>query len=218
MLRGNIGLAVGCLLIFSGQVDLEASAEFIPGEILLRFATETEDLEVVKTARQAAPVDLKLLAPVLFRLSQLTGVPLKVSSIGGGLWMLLSVDHPRLEEQIGAVLAQREEVEKVDKSGGPPTGSVGSRPSPRWRITFATNTFGSEAVRRKLDEGSAQCFDVLLEKLSKDLKLPVRASVEKERTVEFRLDLNQLTLQLIERLKALPEVESAQPNYILTLQ
>ena len=127
--------------------------------------------------------------------------------------MLLSVDHPQLHEQIGTVLARREGVEKVAQSVSPATGAVGSRPAPRWRITFAASSLGSEAVRRKLEESNGRCFDLLVERLGADLRLPFQASAEKERTIEFRLDLTQLTLQLIERLKALPEVESAQPNY-----
>ena len=55
----------------------------------------------------------------------------------------------------------------------------------------------------------------LVASLERELGLPLKGEVSRNGRLALQVNLEALTLSLVERLKALPEVESVQPNFLL---
>src|SRR3990172_5268806 len=73
-----------------------------------------------------------------------------------------------------------------------------------------------------LSVGGEKLTDQLLEKLRGRESVaegqPLQGEVDEDATAVAQIDLAALTLKLSEQLKALADIESAQPNYILRIQ
>lgn len=164
------------------------------------------------------PPDLGALGLVIDRLQAEAGIPVRAKQLTGGNWVVLSVNGDRLLGQLVTQLRTRENVAKADVSPEEP-GAHGGLSSPKKLVvTFVPGSPESEAVAQKFADAGDDRFAQLIRELEKDLDLPLRGEVNDEAAVVVHIDLKALTSVLVERLKALPDIESAQPNYILTIR
>jgi hypothetical protein len=191
---------------------------FVPGEVLVKFIPGTAGSAAVAQASRVTPPDLGILAPVIQRFQAATGVPLKAKQVTGGQWILVSVDGERLTDQMVTRLRGRVNVAEVqatpDPSGGP-----GDSPGSRGIVVrFSAGSAEAEAIAQKQKDGDAPAFSALIRALEKDVGLSLTGEAGADTTLLLHIDLGMLTLKLSEQLKALADIESAQPNYLLRIQ
>lgn len=193
-------------------------SQFVPGEILVRFVPGTDGSAAVTRASQVNPPDLEVLAPVISRLQAKTGIPLRAVQVMGGDWFRLSVDGDRLTDQLVKRLRTRDNVAEVRVSPEQPEAAMGVSVPKKLAIRFSPGSAESEAVTQKHADATDVRFAQLMRELGRDLDLPVKGEVSEQGEALVQIDLRALTPILADRLKALSDIESAQPNYILTIK
>lgn len=169
---------------------------FVPGQVMAKFVVGSEAHTVVTRAAERQPLDLTGLVPIADRLGAGVGVPLRPSSITSGHFCVLAVDAERLEDQLARRLTARERVEHVEVVEDTAAIAVS--------VAFAA---GSEESRMRPAR--------LVALLERELGLPLKGAALENSRLALQVNLEALTLSLVERLKALPEIESVQPNFIV---
>lgn len=191
------------------------SPPFIPGEVLVKFVPGSEGSRAVS---QTSPSHLGALGPVVNSLQTKTGIPLKAKQVTGGKWVVLSIDSDRLTDQVVSQLRRRERVTVVEVSPEKPDAPVGFSLPKKLVITFAPGSPESEAVAQAITDAGDDRFAQLIRDLERDFDLPLKGDATGDAKALVQIDLKTLTPILVERLKALCDIDSAQPNYILTIQ
>jgi hypothetical protein len=203
--------------VFLASVTSPPPRQFVPGEVLVKFSPGTKESASVAKANEVSPPDLAALNPAIEALEAGVGVPLKPKQLSSASWLLLEVRLVALTKQVVQQLRTRKNIEEVRiapcKLGAPAPG-----PSGGLVIEFEPASPEAEAVMQKLSKRGGETFDRLISALEGYVDLPLEAKAIGEDAVSARIDLKALTLILVKRLKALEEIESAQPNYILTLK
>jgi hypothetical protein len=191
---------------------------FVPGEVLVKFAPGTEASAAVMRAGRLSPPDLEALAPPVTTLQAKTGLPLRAKQVTGGQWVLLAVDGEKLVERLAEQLRGRANVADVRLS---PDSSEGDGEAPGSRgivVRFSAGSAEAHTVAQKRSGGVGDRFAQLVRALGKDVALPLKGEATADATLLLHVELRTLTLMLSEQLKALADVESAEPNYIMTIR
>ncbi len=213
IMTGLLGLVLSALLLGNAPPP-----RFVPGEVLVKFVPGTEGSAAVIRASRTSPPDFGVLAPVIQRFQAATGVPLKAKQVTGGQWILVSVDGERLTDELVTRLRGRANVAEVRPTPDP---SGGTRDASRSRgivVRFSAGSAEAEAITQKWSRGDDTPVSQLVRALEKDVGLSLRGEATADTTLLLHVDLGMLTLKLSEQLKALADIESAQPNYILRIQ
>lgn len=182
-------VALLCVLLMVANLMAQAP-QFVPGQVMTKFVAGSEASAVVMRA------DLTALVPIADRLGASVGVPLRPSSITSGHFCVLAVDAERLEDQLARRLTARERVEHVEVVEDTAAIAVS--------VAFAA---GSEESRMRPAR--------LVALLERELGLPLKGAALENSRLALQVNLEALTLSLVERLKTLPEIESVQPNFIV---
>lgn len=182
-------VALLCVLLMVANLTAQAP-QFVPGQVMTKFVAGSEASAVVMRA------DLTALVPIADRLGAGVGVPLRPSSITSGHFCVLAVDAERLEDQLARRLTARERVERVEVVEDTAAIAVS--------VAFAA---GSEESRMRPAR--------LVALLERELGLPLKGAALENSRLALQVNLEALTLSLVERLKTLPEIESVQPNFIV---
>jgi hypothetical protein len=152
------------------------------------------------------------------RFQAATAVPLKAKQVTGGQWILIAVDGERLTEELVTRLRARANVADVRPTPDPSGGTPDPSRSRGIVVRFSAGSTEAEAIARKWSGGDDAPFSTLVRALEKDVGLSLKGEATAETTLLLHVDLGMLTLKLSEQLKALADIESAQPNYILRIQ
>ena len=207
-----LGMIIHVFLFATPQGTL---APFVPGEILVRFAPASEGAEAVARTVRVSPLDLKALDSVIDNLETAANVPMSVKQLSSGDWVVLAVDSDRLTERAAHQLRERRTVAGVQVSPYEPEASAPGTFPKKLIISFVPGTQEAEAISQKLAQTDETAFAQLTADLIKELDLPLTAKATDAATIQVQIDLKALTMTLVERLKALPDIEAAQPNFIL---
>lgn len=210
-----LGLVLPGILLGTSPVS---SPRFVPGEVLVKFVPGSDGGAAVIQASRVSPPDLGALAQVIDRLQAKVNIPLRAKQVMGGQWVLLSVGGEKLTDQLPEKLRGRKNVAGVQPSAGKPEAHANVSLPKKLVIRFSPGSAESQAVARKLADPNDMGFSHLLRDLEKAVGLPLQGEVDEDATAVVQIDLAALTLKLSEQLKALADVESAQPNYILRIQ
>lgn len=196
--RGNrVTRALPCVMVPVMAATLSAqSPRFVPGEVIAKFVPGSEASAVVARVAEREPLELTGLRPIAERLAEGVGVPLRPSGLNSGHFCVFSVDTDRLKDRLVRQLRARQRVERVEIAPDTATITVS--------VAFSA---GSEESRMRPAR--------LVASLERELGLPLNGEVLQDGRVALQVNLEALTLSLVERLKALPDVESVQPNFIL---
>ena len=199
-------LVLGALVSVFGT-SASQPADFVPGEILVRFTRGSEGSAAVDRASTATPPTLDALASVIQGLQNETGIPLRAKKLQAGGWVLLEVDSEKLATELFSRISRAEVAVEV---------KTGSR---SWVIIrFAAESSEYIAVQEKVRSGGDVEFNDLIRNLESETGLPLVAKPGESGELELRVDLRELTSTLVLRLKSLCGVESAQPNFLLTIR
>lgn len=172
------------------------SPRFVPGQVVARFVPGSEASAIVQRAAGRQPPDLTGLTPLADRLGQGAGVPLKASALGGGHFCTFSLDLRELGDRLARRLRERQRVERVEIA--PDTAAIA--------LTVAFSP-GSEESR--MSPGG------LIPALERELGVPLTGEASGRGRIALHVNLEALTLSLVERVKTLPDIESAQPNFVM---
>jgi hypothetical protein len=164
--------------------------------VLAKFVPGSEASVLVVRAAEQQPVDLTALEPLADQLGQGAGVPLKPSALGSGHFCTFSLDLRELGDRLARRLRERQRVERVEMA--PDTATI--------TLTVAFSP-GSEESRMRPAR--------LVSSLERELGVPLTGEASGRGRVVLHVNLEALTLSLVERVKALPDVQSAQPNFVM---
>lgn len=178
---------------------------FVPGEALIRFAPGTEGHKAAERSARSDPPDLELLAGPVQALGELAGTPLRPARLSGGGWLVVRVPIDELTRRTTDRLAG---CRRVARATGEP--AVSGKAVTRVAFRDGTPEAGL-LIRASRPDGKAP-LDSLVGHIARRIDTPLKGAVSgKELLVE--VDLDALTLRLVDRLKAMPGIGAAQPNY-----
>ncbi|MCI0483290.1 MAG: hypothetical protein L0Y78_01775 [candidate division NC10 bacterium] len=213
VLTGLLILALSALLLGNAPPP-----RFVPGEVLVKFVSGTEGSATVTRASRTSPPDLGVLAPVIQRFQSATGVPLKAKQVTGGQWILVSVDEQKLSDELVTRLRGRANAVEVRLTPDPSDGAREASRSKGIVVRFSAGSAEAEAIAQKRSGAGDAPFSALVRALENDVGLPLKGEATADTTLLLHVDFRTLTLKLSDQLKALADIESAQPNYILRIQ
>lgn len=177
---------------------------YTPGEVMLRFAAESEGRAVVVRSMEADPADLSALAFVVTALGARSGVPLRATRLGSGHWLTVAIDSVALVDRVHAQLRARENIDDVTRRGEAP------------RLLVRLTAGSAEAAAASQAVGGAMGpLERVVSALEREVGVPLTTASIGRDTIAVDVDMQALTMAVVERMKALPEIEEAQPNYIM---
>jgi len=192
------------------------NAQFVPGEVMVKFRNETEPNQLLSRAIQSSPPDIEILASVASLLSGKVGIPLKVKQILSGGWILLAVDVDKLVDESVTKLRKREAITDVQLKAGE-SKSVGAPEVKGIDVTFRSGSSEYETVEKILAGKAGDSFARLIQALAKILDLPLQGRVDSRAHLILQVDLRKLTVAVDKRLRDLSEIiDSVQLNYVST--
>jgi hypothetical protein len=188
---------------------------FAPGEVLVRFAPGTPGSEAAAQAARSDPPTYGAFQPVTDRLHDDLGVPLNAVRLSAGGWVVLAVNGDALGQRLAARAAARANVVGAEVAPAEPPRPAGGVSAPGIRVRFRSGTAEAQAVAARLADARDERLAAVVGSLETDLGVSFTAEAAAPETLVLKVDLRALTLNLVERIKQLPGVEAAQPNYVL---
>jgi hypothetical protein len=184
----------------AGWADDRPQRPIVPGDVIMTFKPQTEGDRLLRLATES-PADAEAaLDSLALDLGNKVGVPLLIKQRLSGHRLLLGINCAALEELVAAQLHSQRAVAKIEiqprssrtcpPSNAPPTLIVEWEP-------------GGPATQ---------------EDWSGTVTVPHSLRRDDHTRLIVELDVPTLTLALVDRLKHLPDVDSAQPNYVMTIR
>jgi len=178
---------------------------FVPGEVMIRFALGSEGRRATRLGAAASPPSLAALAGPVVALGKQVNTPLQAARLSGGEWLLLRVPMDELARHTASRLARCRWVSRATPVPGDSTRAA-------VRLTFQEASAEARLLARAGQPGGSAHLDSLVNHIGRRISTPLTGAVSGDGLL-VEVDLDALTLQLVERLKGLAEIESAQPNY-----
>lgn len=187
---------------------------FVVGEVMVKFVPGSQgDAGVVKVLRDS-PGDLKPLESAIAVLQGRLRLPFTPVRLSGGNWVLLRLDAEQLAEQVVNRIRQWESISSIQPLPAKAAQAVAFRglviefapTSPEFRVVAKSNP-GEPALVQLVNQlaFTAEC----------PLKL---VAVQEHRFLLVEIDLAALTMQAVEKLKTVEDIENAQPNFMVGLR
>ncbi len=192
----------------------EPSGDFVPGEIMVRFAPGSEADKSVSEVSQQTPLRLETLAPVVETLEARTGFPLNVTQITSGNWVVLKVDVDRLNGRILDRLRGHQNVAQARLTDDEKQ-FIGYSPPKKIAVKFESGSAEAKTVSDRLRDPGKSTFNKLVSTLEQKVESPLRCEATQQEELLVQIDLKSLTLTLQERLKSLPSVKFTQLNHVM---
>lgn len=211
--------ALNCILLPLLLIGGAVPAPLVPGEILIRFAAGSAGAVAAGEALRSSPPDLGRLGPAVEALHAQTGIPLQAVRCAGGNDVLVRVDAARLSEQTAARLRAAANVARVELQPDPAPGRVlGGVRTPGFLAAFEAGSPQAGCISKTGGEAFDQERCNPTPELSEQVGVPLKGRVHDDGRLLIEIDMAALTRVLVERLKTLPDIESAQPNFIMGIR
>lgn len=195
-----------------------ATAQYVPGEAIVKFVEGTEGSKTIAQVSQSSSSDLRPLTPTIQALQSKVGIPLQATQITSGQRVVLSVELDALINSIVEKLGARQNVALAQVLSSD-LDQPRLFPLPKSiAVAFLPDSLESDLIAHHAENPSDSRFGKMVAKIERDIGIPLSVETSGENTILLRVDVQKLTMVLIERLQRLAEVESAQPNFISTFQ
>lgn len=192
--------------------------QFVPGQLIVKFDQGTEGSKAVDKVIQSSPLDFHTLTPIIDHLQSETGIPLEVTQITSGQRIVLNVKSGVLTDRVAEQFTTGPNVADVEVIPRD-SSNHGQIPSTKTIVvTFTQDSPESTAILRRTENASDPRFLKMVSELEKFIGLPLTGEVYEADKALLQINLQKLTMILIERLQQLPYIESAQPNYIMRIR
>ncbi len=188
--------------------SIMTSQNFVVGEVLFKFAGGTEGGAAVEKSLQTSPPDLSAISQVLNALQAEVEIPVKPVRLASGGWILVTIDAHQVARRAAEKLRSCDEVASValvDMKSRPDLREAASN---ALLVEFARQPASPESRGPRMQDSE----------ISAKLGLPIVVSHREKNQVLIEIDWKELTLILVERLKAIRDVEAAQPNFVLGIR
>ena len=193
----------------------ESEANFVPGEVMVKFVSGSDAEKAVREMSRKSPLRLDEFVPVVRHLEASARIPLTVSQVTSGNWLVLKIDSETLSRGLADRLREYQNVAEAELLGEDRK-PVGYMPPKKIAVKFAPGSQEAKTISEKLTNRDEGDFGTLMSKLQQRAESPLKAEVTAQNGLLLQVDLTSLTLTLQDRLRSLPSVESTQLNYVMT--
>ena len=196
--------ALGTLLALAA---LGGEPRFVPGEVIVAFKRDTEPGGITSALAKGEAAAQGRLDAYVATLSSRLGIPLKTKRVGSGGDVLMEVDRRELSSRLISQLRLDSRV----------VGAAPAEVGEEVRVQFGPGSREAREVA-KAPVGKPErevALPEITRSLAKDLGLALTSRITPKREFLVAVDARALTLSLVERLRALPEVEYTQPNFLV---
>ena len=197
---------------------LVVSAQFVPGQVIVKFVQGTEASTAVDKAMMTNPLDFHSLTPIMNTLQSETNLPLKVTQITGGKRIVLTLEGELLIDRMVGQLTPRPNVTAVEVIPRDPSKQGHALSSKTIVVTFKQDSPESKAIHGGVENASDPRFRKFVSELESFIDIPITVKANEPDKVILQINPQKLTVLLVERLQKLTEIESAQPNFILGIR
>lgn len=209
------GFALICslylLLPLASRGEDRPPRPILAGDIIIAFKPGTDAEDRLRQATRTGADPTRTLAPIISDLERTAGVPLLVKQLLGGQRVLLAIDCGTLLERLADHLRGLSSVAKVESPIIPAAECF--RPG---RLQILTMEFKLDSEEhRALVLSQGQVPPALREALARAVDVPHGLRRDEQARVVVTLDGPALTFRTVDRLKTIPELDSAQPNYLM---
>jgi hypothetical protein len=191
------------LLLFASQggwADDRPQRPIIPGDVIVTFKPQTEGDRLLRRATES-PADAEAaLDSLALTLGNKVGVPLLIKQRPSGHRLLLGINCAALETLVAEQLRSQRAVAKIDIQARSSRACSPSNSPPTLIVEWASGGPDTQ------------------EDLSGTVTVPHSLGRDDRARLIVELDVPTLTLTLVDRLKHLPDLDSAQPNYVMTIR
>jgi len=191
------------------------SANFVPGEVVVKFIPGSEAAMRVREVSQQTPIRLEALEPVVEQLKARTELPLVVTQLTSGDWVVLKIDVEPLSRGVADRLRGYQNVAQAEVIGEERQ-YIGYSAPKKIAVTFVPGTLEARTVSETLTDKGGSNFSNLVSRLQQRAASPLKAEVTEQEGLVLQVDLKSLTLTLQDRLHSLPFIESTQLNHVMT--
>jgi hypothetical protein len=191
------------------------SANFVPGEVMVKFVPGSEAAMRVREVSQQAPLRLEALEPVVKQLEARTELPLTVTQLTSGDWVVLKIDAEHLSRGVADRLRGYQNVAQAEVIGEEQQ-YIGYSAPQKIAVTFLPGTVEARTVSGTLTDKGGSNLSNLVSRLQQRAASPLKAEVTEQEGLVLQVDLKPLTLTLQDRLHSLPFIESTQLNHVMT--
>lgn len=190
-------------------------ARFVAGEVIVKFRSGTPGARATSRASAGGGAAEAALGPQIQGLSDAVGVPLRLERLASGGDLLLGVDGGRVQQKLLEALRGADGVAEVE-----PTRETGTGEPPCGvRVRFAPS--GPEA--REVARASARPRGEeplgpleVTRRLQSRVGFPLANRLGDSGELVVEPDLAALTRDVVHRLSQRPDVQYAQPNYVVS--
>jgi hypothetical protein len=190
-----------------GETAGGQSQPIVPGEVLVHFVAGSDGEKALRRSALSTPPDLAALTDLVSALGERVRVPLRPGRLGSGDWLVMRIARDQLARRTTDRLARCRAVARAAVEEGDSTKVM-------TRLAFRDGTTEARLLAHSGGPEGRVRLDSLINRIARRIEVPlVGAKSGDQLLVEVALD--SLTLHLVERLKKLPEIEAAQPNYRL---
>jgi hypothetical protein len=194
----------------------ETNAQFIVGEVMVKFNETTEPNQLVVKANQSNPANLEILTPVASLLSDKTGIPLTVKQLLSGAWLLLTIDADKLTRWSVKQLQKRNSISDIQLTASE-SPAIGAIELKNMDVSFQPDSLEYKTIKAKHAGTADDNFAKLIRELSNTLNLPLQGKADQRGHLILQIDVKNMTIDLSNRLQSLTElIASVQLNYIAT--
>lgn len=202
-LRRRAAILGGMWLLVASQVGWASDRPhrpIVPGDAIVTFKPQTEGDRLVRRAPESSADSKTSLDSVAVELGHQVAISLLMKQRLSGDRLLLSIDCTALEELAAAQLRAQPVVAKIDIRPRSSRTCLPSDSPTTLVVEWASNSPDTQA------------------NLSETLTVPHSLRRDDHARLIIELDVPALTLALVDRLKHLPDLASAQPNYVMTIR
>ena len=209
-----VGVTIPLILMTALATSAEPPGDFVPGEVMVRFVSGSDADKIVTEVGDRSPLRLEELDPLAKELETRSGIPLSVTQLTGGKWIVLTVDVDRLNARTLERLRNHRGVAQATLTHEEKQ-FIGYAPPKKISVKFEPGSVEAETVSDRLRNQGETKFTNLVSTLEQKVESPLRCEATRPEELLVQIDLRSLTLRLQERLTSLPTVELAHLNHVM---
>ena len=202
-------LAAAALAVTAGGLEGPRDPLFSPAEAIVRFRNNSEPALFVAAWAKGEVAAQGRLDTYLAALSEELGIPARAKRVASGGDVILAIDMDALNTRLTSHLRGHPRV----------VGAVPTNPPGEVTVELAKGSREAQAVeeaRLKKPEGVVAAPPVVARELARGFAFDVTGRIT-PRGLLVTVDPRAVTLKLVERLRQRPDVEYAQPNFVMKL-
>lgn len=211
-----LALTLPIAMAAAGQPPPDETRTWVPGEAIVRFSPDSGAAAAVGQALEGRLHEEPALVAAVEALSERLDLALRAKQLTSGSEVVLEIDREKLEARLLDRVREDARVEEALVAGTTDESPFADpRIEIRVRFPAASEAARTVAAARAEEDDTSCDLDVLGRSLTGGLELPFGFRASGETEMVLRVGLRELTEILLDRLRAEPEVQSAEPNRLL---